>query len=52
MDDTDLMICLILSGNSRMSYQELSGMLNLSVNSVHKRVKKLVATTIINIPSS
>ncbi len=47
MDDTDLTISLILSGNSRMSYQELSGMLNLSVNSVHKRVKKLVESGII-----
>jgi DNA-binding Lrp family transcriptional regulator len=47
MDDTDLTITLILSGNSRISYHDLAGILNLSVNAVHKRVKNLVKSGII-----
>lgn len=47
MDDTDLTITSILSGNSRMSYQKLAGMLNLSVNAVHKRVKNLLNPVIL-----
>ncbi|MCP4764442.1 MAG: winged helix-turn-helix transcriptional regulator [archaeon] len=42
MDDIDITISMILMGNSRMPYSELAQMLNMSVNSVHKRVKSLV----------
>ncbi|MFX1275437.1 MAG: winged helix-turn-helix transcriptional regulator [Promethearchaeota archaeon] len=42
MDEIDFTISLMLMANSRMPYRELAEMLDMSVNSVHKRVKSLV----------
>jgi DNA-binding Lrp family transcriptional regulator len=47
VDRVDLAICQILMANSRTPYQELAGILGLSVNAVHKRVKALVDIGII-----
>ncbi len=44
MDDTDLAIIIILTGNSRMSYHDIAESLKLSINAIHKRVKNLVKT--------
>ena len=42
MDEIDITISMILMANSRMPYTDLADMLQMSVNSVHKRVKSLV----------
>ncbi|MDG6905611.1 MAG: AsnC family transcriptional regulator [Nitrososphaerota archaeon] len=42
MDETDIKICQLLLGNSRLPYDYMAGKLNLSINAVHKRVKGLV----------
>ena len=42
MDEIDITISLMLMANSRIPYRELAEMLNMSINSVHKRVKSLV----------
>lgn len=42
MDEIDITISMMLMANSRTPYSELAEMLNMSVNSVHKRVKSLV----------
>ncbi len=42
MDETDLHITGIMHGNSRISIRELGDILDLSVNSVHKRLNALV----------
>jgi len=47
MDDIDFTISLLLMANSRRSYRKLAEMFNLSVNSIHKRVKSMVDLGII-----
>jgi DNA-binding Lrp family transcriptional regulator len=47
MDETDITILMVLLGNSRTPYQEIADMLNMSVNSIHKRIKNLVKLGII-----
>ena len=47
MDETDLKICSILHGNSRISIRDLGDILDLSVNSVHKRINALVEDGVI-----
>ncbi|MFW9969581.1 MAG: winged helix-turn-helix transcriptional regulator [Candidatus Odinarchaeota archaeon] len=47
MDEIDFTLSLILMGNSRISYKELANMFNMSVNSIHKRIKSLVELGII-----
>ena len=42
MDEIDTIISMMLMANSRMPYRELAEKLDMSVNSVHKRVKSLV----------
>ncbi|MFX0034586.1 MAG: winged helix-turn-helix transcriptional regulator, partial [Candidatus Hermodarchaeota archaeon] len=47
MDEIDFMISMILMTNSRISYRELAEMFNMSVNSIHKRVKSMVELGVI-----
>src|SRR5271157_4155794 len=47
MDETDIKLCQLLLLNSRLSYDELAGKTNLSINAVHKRVKNLIDLHII-----
>jgi DNA-binding Lrp family transcriptional regulator len=47
MDETDIKLCQLLMANSRHSYDELAGKLDLSINAVHKRVKTLIDLNII-----
>ncbi len=47
MDDIDFTLSMILMGNSRISYKDLSKMFSISVNSIHKRVKSLVELGVI-----
>jgi len=47
MDEIDLALSLMLMANSRASYKELADIFNMSVNSIHKRVKSLVELGII-----
>ena len=47
MDEIDMTIIMYLLGNSRIPYQEIADRLNMSVNSIHKRVKNLVNLEII-----
>jgi DNA-binding Lrp family transcriptional regulator len=42
MDEIDITISMILMANSRMPYSDIADVLQMSVNSVHKRVKSLV----------
>jgi len=42
MDEIDITISMMLMANSRIPYAEIAQMLNMSVNSVHKRVKSMV----------
>ncbi|MBD3404632.1 MAG: AsnC family transcriptional regulator [Candidatus Lokiarchaeota archaeon] len=47
MDEIDVKICMMLLQNSRRPYRELADSLEISVNAVHKRVQKLIATKVI-----
>jgi Lrp/AsnC family transcriptional regulator for asnA, asnC and gidA len=47
MDKTDMILCLLLMSNSRMSYRELANRLSLSVTAVHSRIKSLVEQGVI-----
>jgi len=47
MDKTDIVLCQLLLGNSRLSYRELSDTLNLSVTAVHKRIQELTESGVI-----
>lgn len=47
MDETDVALSLMLMANSRTSYKELADSFNMSINSIHKRVKSLVELGII-----
>ena len=42
MDEIDITISMMLMANSRMPYSDIADMLQMSVNSIHKRVKSLV----------
>jgi DNA-binding Lrp family transcriptional regulator len=47
MDKTDIVLCQLLLGNSRLSYRELADTLNLSVTAVHKRIQDLTESGVI-----
>jgi DNA-binding Lrp family transcriptional regulator len=47
MDRTDIVLCQLLLGNSRLSYRELAEDLNLSVTAVHKRIQDLTESGVI-----
>jgi len=47
MDEVDMKICGILHMNSRISIRDLGDKLDLSVNSVHKRINSLVEDGVI-----
>ncbi len=47
MDKTDLILCQLLLGNSRMPYRELADKLDLSVTAVHNRIQTLIELGII-----
>jgi DNA-binding Lrp family transcriptional regulator len=47
VDRTDITLCILLLGNSRIPYQELANKLGLSVNAIHKRMKALTDAGII-----
>jgi DNA-binding Lrp family transcriptional regulator len=47
MDKTDVILSQLLLMNSRLSYRELAGTLNLSVTAVHKRIQSLVEAGVI-----
>jgi DNA-binding Lrp family transcriptional regulator len=47
MDEIDFGICMMLVVNSRIPYRELANTFNMSVNSIHKRIKSLVDKGII-----
>ncbi len=47
MDEIDISLSMILMGNSRIPYKELAEKFNMSVNSIHKRVKALVDLEVI-----
>ncbi len=47
MDETDIKITSILHGNSRISTRELGDILDLSVNSIHKRLNALIDNGVI-----
>lgn len=47
MDDIDLSLSIILMANSRIPYRELADKFGMNVNSIHKRVKSLVESGII-----
>ncbi len=47
MDEIDVAISMILMGNSRIPYREFAEMFNMSVNSIHKRIKSMVNLGII-----
>jgi DNA-binding Lrp family transcriptional regulator len=47
MDEIDITLSLMLMANSRASYKELADTFNMSINSIHKRVKSLVELGIV-----
>lgn len=47
MDEIDFAISMMLMWNSRIPYQELAKTFNMSVNSIHKRIKAMVNLGII-----
>lgn len=47
MDKIDFTICMMLVRNSRIPYRELAELFNMSVNSIHKRIKSMVELQII-----
>jgi Lrp/AsnC family leucine-responsive transcriptional regulator len=48
LDETDLFIIKKLFENSRFTYRELANMTNMSVSAVHKRIKSLEDSGVIN----
>ena len=48
MDEIDLTIIKKLFGNSRLTYRELAGMVELGVSAIHKRIRKLEDDGVIN----
>ncbi len=47
MDDTDIMLSLLLMSNSRTPYSELANRLGLSINAVHRRIGAMSESGII-----
>ena len=47
MDENDLQIIKLLIFNSRMSYREIAGHLDISLNAVYKRVQNLIELGVI-----
>jgi len=47
MDEIDFALSMILMANSRRTYRELAEIFNMSVNSIHKRIKSLVDLEVI-----
>ena len=47
MDETDVVLSMLLLGNSRIPYRSLADKLGLSVNAVHKRIQRLMELGII-----
>jgi DNA-binding Lrp family transcriptional regulator len=47
LDKTDIILCQLLLGNSRLSYRELGEKLDLSVTAVHNRIQTLIELGII-----
>jgi DNA-binding Lrp family transcriptional regulator len=47
LDKTDIILCQLLLGNSRISYRELGQKLDLSVTAVHNRIQTLIELGII-----
>jgi len=47
MDEIDVALSMVLMANSRTPYRELAEFFNMSVNSIHKRVKTMVDLGII-----
>lgn len=47
MDEIDIAISLMLMANSRIPYREFAEIFNMSVNSIHKRIKSMVDLKII-----
>ena len=47
MDEIDISLSMILMANSRMPYKELAEKFDMSVNSIHKRIKSLVDLEVI-----
>ncbi len=47
MDKVDVILCMMLLANSRLSYRELAEKLNLSVTAVHNRIQVLIDMGII-----
>jgi len=47
LDKTDVILCQLLLGNSRLSYRELAEKLDLSVTAVHNRIQSLIDAGII-----
>ncbi len=47
LDKTDLILCQLLLGNSRLSYRALADKLDLSVTAVHNRIQALIDLGII-----
>ena len=47
MDEIDISLSMILIANSRIPYKELAEKFDMSVNSIHKRVKSLVDLAVI-----
>ena len=47
MDEIDFKISMLLMSNSRTPYKEFADMFHISVNSIHKRIKSLVDSKII-----
>ncbi len=48
MDEIDFGLCMSLVVNSRIAYRELAVNFNMSVNSIHKRIKSLVELGILH----
>jgi len=47
MDKTDVILSMLLLGNSRIPYRELADKLSLSANAVHKRIQTLIEMGVI-----
>ena len=47
MDETDLLLCQMLLGNSRLPYTALADRAGISVQSVHRRIQNLVQSGVV-----
>ena len=48
MDEIDFGLCMSLVVNSRIAYRELAETFNMSVNSIHKRIKSLAESGVLH----